>query len=261
MCDEAGTLQGGRVVRGLPAGVGGGLRDVRDGQRRVARWRGRGVPVAAVLPCWEGEETDTNATIDAPRTNGRIACRHALVHATDTRMRLLDSESCDILEHSRYNRIATNYQISTHVSNDRLNDKRHMRGFVWRLTDHGFGVARGDGRRPATVLSGLFGTSGGDAAGLGVCGHVSPSPSLDRARVALGLLAPTRHRRRRGAGRRPAPPASPEPRPLGQSLPTASLLHGLNVIVRTAGTGSPAAAAGVGGVERHPVALVLGELL
>lgn len=79
MCDKAGALQGGGVVRGSPAWVSRALSYVRDGQCRVAWWRGRRVPVTAVLPCW-GEETDTTVPFNirnASHTRGRT---HADMH-------------------------------------------------------------------------------------------------------------------------------------------------------------------------------------
>ncbi len=57
MCDKTGALQGSGVVRGSPARVSRALGYVRDGQCRVARWRGRRVPVTAVLPCWGRRRT------------------------------------------------------------------------------------------------------------------------------------------------------------------------------------------------------------
>lgn len=129
------------------------------------------------------------------------------------------------------------------------------------LTDHSLGVSCGDGRGASAVLSGLFWTGGGDAAGLWVCGHIPPSSSLDGTCVALRVLTPTCHWGRRGAGGRPAPPASPQPRALCQRLPATSLLHGLNVVMGATGTWSPAATTRISSVERHPVTLVLGKLL
>ncbi len=57
MCDKTGALQGGGVVRGSPARVSRALGYIRDGQCRVARWRGRRFPVTAVLPCWGRRRT------------------------------------------------------------------------------------------------------------------------------------------------------------------------------------------------------------